>query len=958
VRIAGKARLALALGALALAPAALVPSFAQADFGFLPGEAGFKVTATAEGGSEPATLAGAHPSALVTEVNFSKAGDFSDGDLRNLTYDLPPGLIENPTSVPRCGAAQFETPRSSPFEAALSGESCPGLAQIGTVTLQSSHAGGETRTFGVFNLPPPQGAPSRFGFSPYGEPVTITPHVRESGSEYGLTLDLRNFSQLINVSGFRLVIWGTPWDSSHNAQRGNCLNEQEPGFGHAKCPVSELSPPHLSQAYLTLPSACDVPLSFKVTATSWQQPAPVQRTWTSGGPLRQCESLSFNPVPRGLLSTDRTSSPSGYDFTLDGSSAPLLNPVSRASSQAKKAVVVLPEGMSVNPSVASGLGTCSEAQFAAETVNSPPGAGCPNVSKIGELTVESPLVEGQIEGSMFFATPRENRFGTLLALYMVAKDPGRGILVKVAGRVDSDERTGQLTTTFDDLPQLPYSHFNVHFREGQRSPLATPSACGTYATQTETSPWQNPAALLRQSSPFTLSAGTGGGPCPVGPTEPFAPQATGGTLNANASSYSPFYLHLSRADGEQEITSYSAALPPGLLGKIAGVPFCPEALIEAAKRQSGAESATAPACPAASLIGHTETGYGVGQTLSYAPGTLYLAGPYHGSPLSVVAIDSAKVGPFDLGTVVIRSAVRVNRQSAQVAIDSAGSDPIPHILAGFPLRLRDIRIYIDKPNFMVNPTNCDPFSVASALTGSGAAFGNPADDVTAAAPSPFQVTNCSGLSFSPKLGLALKGGHRRGDYPALKATLTANPGEANIGAATVTLAPKLFLAQEHLETVCTPRQFAAHACPAGSVYGSATAITPLMDEPLSGPVYLRSNGNERPLPDLVAAISGRGIEIELLGKIDSFKGGLRAKFDVLPDAPVSKFTMSLLGGDHGLVVNATNTCSNPQVSTAKFSGQNNAAKKLLVPMQVKCPKPKAKKGGSGSKGTKTKGGGK
>jgi hypothetical protein len=959
MRIALHTWAALALCALALGALALTPAAAQADFGFLPGEEGFKATVTAEGGEGIATLAGSHPHSLVTEVNLNKVGDFSDGDLRDLTYDLPPGLIENPTAVPRCGTAQFATPRTSPYEASLSGESCSGVSQIGIVTIDSSHAGGERRTFGVFNLPPPPGAPSRFGFSPYGEPITITPHVREAGSEYGLSLDLKNFSQLIDVSGFRLVIWGTPWDLSHNAQRANCLNEQEPGFGHAKCPVSELSPPHLTQAYLTLPSACEVPLDFHITATSWQQPAPVGRSWTSGGALTQCESLSFNPVPRGRLSTDRTSSPSGYDFTLDGSSAPLLNPLSRASSQAKKAVVVLPEGMSVNPSVASGLGVCSEAQFASETVNSPPGAGCPNASKIGELSVESPLVEGQIEGSMFFATPKQNRFGTLLALYMVAKDPDRGILVKVAGRVDSDPATGQLTTTFDDLPQLPYSHFNVHFREGQRSPLATPSACGAYATEVETSPWQNPDAVLHQSSPFALSAGVGGGPCPVGAVEPFAPQAAGGTLNANASSYTPFYLHLTRTDPEQEITSYSAVLPRGLLGKIAGVPFCPEALIEAAKRQSGAESATAPACPAASQIGRTETGYGVGQTLSYAPGTLYLAGPYHGQPLSVVAIDSAKVGPFDLGTVVIRSAIHVDRQSAQVAIDSAGSDPIPHILQGFPLRLRDIRIYIDRPHFMLNPTNCDPFAIVSTLSGAGAIFDNPADDQAATATAPFQVSNCSGLGFSPKLAFVLRGGHRRGDYPGLRATLTANEGDANIGKATVTLAPKLFIAQEHLETVCTQRQFAAHACPPGSVYGSATAITPLLDEPLSGPVYLRSNGNERPLPDLVAAISGRGIEIEVLGKIDSFKGGLRAKFDLLPDAPVSKFTMTLLGGDHALIVNATNTCEHPQVSTAKFTGQSNANRNLRVPMKVKCPKKKAGKAKKApAKGTKAKGGGK
>jgi hypothetical protein len=941
------------LAALLLAVAIWAPASASAAFGLLPGEAGFKVTATADSGGAPATLAGAHPYSLVTEINFNKVGNFSDGDLKDLTYDLPPGLIENATSVPKCGASQFRDPRISPYEATLSGESCSGLTQIGIVTLESSHAGGETRSFGVFNLAPPPGSPSRFGFSPYGEPITIAPRVREAGREYGLTLDLDNFSQLLDVSGMRLEIWGVPFATAHDGQRGNCLKETNPASPHAQCPVSALSPPHPAQAYLTLPSNCDTALKFNVALSSWQQPATqVERSWTSGGALTQCDKLAFNPIPRGKLSTDRTSSPSGYDFTLDGTSAPLLNPLARASSQAKKAVVTLPEGMSVNPSVGSGLGTCSEAEFAAETIDSAPGEGCPNVSKIGELTIESPLVEGQIEGAMFFATPNENRFGTLIALYMVAKDTDRGILVKVAGRVDSDPVTGQLTTTFDDLPQLPYSHFNVHFREGQRSPLATPSACGGYTTEIDTSPWLDPSIVSHTSSPFTLSFGPAGGPCQQGPLAPFAPGATGGVANGAASSYTPFSLHLTRIDGEQEITSYSAVLPPGELGKIAGVPFCPEHLIEAAKLQTGAESETAPACPAASLIGHTYTGYGVGQALSYAPGTLYLAGPYHGSPLSVVAIDSAKVGPFDLGTVVIRSAIRVDRQTARVAIDSAGSDPIPHILKGFPLRLRDIRVNIDKPNFMVNPTNCDPFSLVSTLTGSGLVFGDASDDQSASVSAPFQVSNCSALDFTPKLAIALSGGHKRGVYPSLKATLNAVQGDANIREAIVTLPPRLFLAQEHLEQVCTPRQFAAHNCPKESIYGTASATTPLLEAPLTGNVYLRTNNGERPLPDLVTELSGRGVEIEVVGKIDSYKGGMRARFDGLPDAPVSKFTMSLRGADHGLIVNATDICKHPQTATAKFVGQENTSRKRLVPLKVKCGKGKGKGKGKRKRGKK------
>ena len=950
MRTVGSIRLSIALVAVAMSALWTAPAMAQANFGFLPGSAGFNVTATAEGGGEPDTLAGSHPYSLITEVNLNMAGQYSDGDLRDLALDQPAGLIENPTAIPQCTPSQFSTPRVSPFEASLSSESCPGTTQIGVVTLKSSHAGGETRTFGVFNLAPPPGNPSQFGFAAYGVPVTITPRVRETASEYGLTLELKNLSQQLDLKGFRMEIWGTPWAISHDSRRGNCLNEPNPSSGHAKCPVSELKPPHATEAYLTLPAACDGPLSFNIRADSWQQPQTVAANST-GAPeeaLGGCDTLAFNPVTSGVLSTNRAGSPSGYDFTLDNNTEPLLNPTARATSQVKKAVLTLPQGMSVNPSVASGLGTCSEAQFAAETVNSPPGAGCPNVSKVGELVVESPLIEGQIEGSMFFATPHENRFGTLLALYLVAKSPSRGIMIKVAGRVDSDAATGQLTAVFDNLPQLPYSHFNVDFREGQRSPLATPPACGTYASEVQVSPWLDPDTVVRQNSPFTLTAGVGGGPCLQG-LAPFAPGAASGTLNSNAGAYTPFYLHLTRNDTEQEITSYSATLPPGLLGKIAGIPFCTDAQIEAAKRQNGADSASAPACPAASLIGHTYTGYGVGQTLSYAPGTLYLAGPYHGSPLSLVAIDSAKIGPFDLGTVVIRSAIRVDPASAQISIDSAGSDPIPHILDGFPLHLRDIRIYIDRPGFMVNPTSCDPFAVTSLLTGAGARFSDPTDDSSAAAPAPFQVSNCSALGFRPRLAIALRGDHKRGGNPSLKAVLRPRPGDANLGKTTVTLPPKIFLAQEHIEDVCTLKQFGAHTCPKGSIYGSATAVSPLLAEPLSGPVYLRSNGGARTLPDLVAYISGRGINIEALGRIDSRLGGLRARFSGLPDAAVTKFTMTLFGGEHGLIANATNICTNPQVATAKYIGQDNAVSTQRIKLEASCggKKSAAKKGKGG-----------
>jgi hypothetical protein len=941
--------LAFALVALGVAAPA-----AQAEFGLRPGLEGFSVAAGEEGGGLD-TQAGSHPLALTTEVNFNLGPEspgepgvpFADGDVKDLEIELPPGLIENPAALPRCSQALFHTPRQSSFEASLSGESCPGATQIGTVEVRSSYGGGSARTFGVFNLDPPPGAPSELGFSAYGAPIAFIPHVRQADGEYGLTLVAQNISQLIDINGLSLTIWGVPWNVIHNDQRGECLNEAEPGFGWAKCSVGrpKTNPP---LAYLTLPSACEGPLVFTIAADSWQEPTRRVSRPFSGQSLEGCGRLGFDTVASGQVSDPRASSPSGFDFNLDVDSTGLLSPKGLTPSQVKKAVVTLPEGMTINPSVGAGLGVCTPANYAAETVSSPPGAGCPNESKIGDFTVKSPLFEKTVEGSLFLAAPHDNPFGTLLAIYLVAKDSERGILVKVAGRLDADPANGHLVASFDNLPQLPYTNLKVHFREGQRSPLATPGACGAYSTGIDLTPWRAPATPRHNDSPFAIGAGVGGGPCPSG-TAPFSPQAQAGTLNSNAGSYTPFYLHLTRTDVEQEITSYSATLPPGLLGRLAGIPYCSDAAIEAAKRRGGFEEAAHPSCPAASEIGHTVAGYGLGPVLSFAPGGLYLAGPFHGSPFSIVAVDSATVGPFDLGVVVIRSAIEVDRQSAQVSIDSAGSDPIPHIIDGIPIHLRDVRVYISRPNFTVNPTSCAPFAVSSRLNGSGQRFADPADDTTATATAPFQAFNCGALGFKPKLSLRLKGGTRRGQYPSLRAEVRPRPGDANIASAAVALPPSEFLAQNHLNTICTRPQFAREACPGGSVYGRARAFTPLLDKPLEGPVYLRSSDN--PLPDLVAALrgGGAGIAIDVVGRIDALHGGLRGSFDLLPDAPVDKFVMTLFGGRRGIVVNAENTCAAPQIATARFVGKNNLGERLRPRIKVGCPKHRRKHPRKGSR---------
>ncbi len=347
-----------------------------------------------------------------------------------------------------------------------------------------------------------------------------------------------------------------------------------------------------------------------------------------------------------------------------------------------------------------------------------------------------------------------------------------------------------------------------------------------------------------------------------------------------------------------------------------------------------------PSCPAASLIGRTYSGYGVGSVLAYAPGNLYLAGPYRGSAFSVVAIDSALVGPFDLGTVIVRSAVRVDPQTAQASIDATGTDPIPHIIDGIPIHLRDIRAYIDRPDFTLNPTSCEPFKVASALNGAGLRYADRSDDTLAIASAPFQAFDCASLGFRPRIGLALKGGTKRGDYPSLKVTVRPRRGDANIASSQVRLPPSLFLDQSRIRTICTKTQFSADRCPRGSIYGHVRAFTPLLEAPMQGPAYLRSSAHT--LPDLVFALRGHGIEIDVVGRIDAYKGGIRGTFPTIPDAPVSKFVLRMNGGKRGVLVDAENLCKARQLATARLLGHANHGWRLHPEVGVDCGKRKKK----------------
>lgn len=903
------------LGAAALLCA--LPAAAGA-FAFQPGQAGFAIATSSEGA--PAALAGSHPHAIVYRLAFN------EGALRNLHIQMPPGLLENQTVLPQCNRAQFNTPRTSPFEASLSGENCPQQTQVGVVTV--ARQGGETRSFGLFAIEAAAGVPSQLGFAPWGEHIILDSRVGSAQGNYALSLNAADIPRGLQVSGLEVEIWGVPWAAVNDQQRGNCLNEANPTKGWGACSVG---PPaqQFPFAYLTLPVNCEGPIAITARAEAWQGGGEISSEALNrdakGNPLapKGCESLTYAPVPSAFLTNTKASSSSGYAFRLKNDYKALILPAFRAPAQTRQVHVKLPTGTTVNPSVGAGLGTCSPAQYESETDEWLPTSGCPSTAKIGDFRLHSPLYKEWIAGGIYLAQPRENPFNALVGIYLVAKSPERGILVKVAGVLEPDPATGSLSATFNDLPQLPYSQLEVEFRAGQRAPLVTPDSCGAALSLMNLTSWSPGVKQASETSTSTISAGIEGGPCPSGSTPPFHPGASAGGVNSNVNSYTPYFVHLSRSDGEQEITSYSLVLPKGITGKLAGIPFCPDSSIEAARQQEGFAEAAHPSCPAASEVGHTNTGYGVGPALTYTEGHMYLAGPYHGAPLSLVTINPATVGPFDLGTVVIRSAFDVNPLTAQLAIDSSASDRIPHILDGIPLHLRDVRIYADRKEFTHNPSSCEPSALVSTLTGSGARFDDPGDDSTATVEKHFQLLNCLTLDFQPKLALHLEGASRRGGYPALQATFSARGAkDSNLKRIEVDMPHQLFLAQNHIRAVCTRVQFAASACPAQSVYGTASAVTPLLDEPLHGNVYLRSSSHK--LPDLVAQLRSGAIEFDLEGRIGPTKhGGIQAFFDNLPDAPIEHFAMKLNGGKRGLLTNSVDICALPPYAEVRAVAQNN-----------------------------------
>ena len=819
-------------------------------------------------------------------------------DPRDVDLELPPGLVGNPTSIPTC---QMEDLINNGQV-----ERCPIGAQLGVVKV-NLNGGGTDNYASVYNLSHGPEVPARFGFNLFGAVVLIEPRVRPG--DYGISAGSVSISQALTLHSVEITLWGVPADSSHDAFRGA---KGSPFL------VPSPAPAGLPRtAFMANPTACsEAPVSFTARGDSWDNPGIFDvETLTAdddGTPFvfEGCEDLPFAPTADVSPQSRSAQSPSGLDVEIELPQSD--DPDALATAALKKVEMTFPEGVTVNASSAQGQGACSQAQIGIGNNDAP---SCPEASKLGTVTIDTPLLDEQLKGSVYLAAQGDNPFNSLLALYIAVKGPG--VWLKLAGKVTLDPSTGQMRTVFDDNPQLPFTNLHLQLAGGPRAALSVPAKCGTYSIHTEFTSWATDKPVV-SDSPFTINEG-----CAA--AGQFSPglQAIAGNLRGGA--FSPFTLRITREDGEPNLSKIQATLPEGLLAKLAGVELC-----------SDAQAATGN-CPAASQVGQVTVGAGSGPNPLYvpepgkAPTAVYLAGPYKGAPYSMVVKVPAQAGPFDLGTVTVRNALNVDPTTAQV---TAVSDTLPQLLQGIPVAYRDVRVEVNRPGFTINPTSCAAKMVTSTLTSSAGQSANPS--------SRFQATDCGELGFGPALQISLKGKMNRTGNPALKAVLKAPQGDANIAKTAVTLPPAMFIDNAHINNPCTRVQFNANACPAGSVLGKATAYTPLLDQPLSGPVYFRSNGGERELPDLVADLNGQ-IHVTLVGFIDSKNGGVRTRFQNVPDAPVSKFVLSLKGGKKGLIENSENLCSFTPKAKVQMTGQNGKSANSSLKLGTSCGGGKAKR---------------
>lgn len=888
---------------------------------------GFGGTASSGATRAPVRQAGAHPDLRVQFTLPRKVpGDLLSPPLElphQLRVDMPVGIVGNPSATVQC--------RESALKAEGNGTraNCPVGSQVGAAHIMRSLGNWGGTDAPVFNMEPPRGSPAMFAFNFLGVVVKLIPEVR--AGDYGITIDTGDISTAEIVLGADVELWGVPADPSHDPWRvqiGKALNcVGDPYVGNCSGAGASSQSPRVP--LLTLPTSCPgTPAVTTGHIDGWDRIGSFgSASFTedlNGVPFvtTGCERLAFEPAVDVRVTSRKTDAPTGLDVDLRVPQSDA--PDGLATAHVRDVAVVLPLGMSVSPSSAAGLGACSPDQIGLGSEGSP---RCPVSSKIGTVTVETPLLSEPLTGDVILATPDRNPFGSLLALYIVAE--GSGVRVKLPGRVDANAVTGQLTATFANNPQLPFSALKVRIDGGANAPLATPTACGRYETSIDISSWSGKTASL--SSPMVLDEGC----APRG----FAPTVSAGSNLPLAGKDSPFTMTIDRPDGQQNLAKVQTVLPPGLLARIGNVDLCPEA------------QAASGACGAGSLVGSTQVLAGPGSAPLPVRGNVYLTGPYGGAPygLSIVVPTAGQAGPFDLGNVVVRAKISVDRNDAHVTV---ASDPLPTIIRGFPLRIRKVVVSVDRPGFTFNPTGCKASRVDVATASTAG--------VTSVSTPPYRLGGCGDLELDQKItmGFTNKTQTKVGKHPGVRAKMTSKAQGTNLRAVAVKLPLSVALDPDNAKALCKPEERAALKCPAASIVGKATAVS-VLKQPLKGPIYFVEGTRKsktgriiKTLPKLWIPLSGGGITVDVNADSTVDKQQrLVSTFSDLPDAPISSFDLRIGGGKNGILKvppsKEGGTCTRDRTVYMQLTGQNGKKLERAVKASVdgckKASKKKAKK---------------
>jgi hypothetical protein len=692
-----------------------------------------------------------------------------------------------------------------------------------------------------------------------------------------------------------------------------------------------------------------------MNVTSWEEPSRWDQRETNVYPeITGCNLLQFEPTLQIQPEETQTDTPSGYEVDLKLPQSPNQFP-DLATPELRNATVTLPSGVSISPSAADGLVGCRasgpeglnpgsgklgpEGRDEGEPEATELGAGhpggnnspyddglyhtapghCPAASQIGTVELETPLLpQHSLKGRAYLAQPtcggegepecteQLAEEGKMYGLYFEIE--GEGAIIKLKGSVEAGGNgqhsreaglaPGQLRTTFRENPQIPFSELKLKLKGGARAPLANPQSCGSFATATALTSWASPTAVSSSSVPFAIGGCSGA----------FAPAFNAGTAAPLAGAFSPFTLTFSRHDGEQDLSSLTVTTPPGLLGVLKSVVQCPE------------PQASQGTCGEGSLIGHTEVAAGAGSHPFWVQGRVYLTGPYGGAPFGLSIVTPAKAGPFNLGNVIVRAKIEVNRNTTALTVTS---DPLPQIIDGVPLRIQIVNATIDRSGFMFNPTNC----AQQAITG---VIGS-AQDTKVAVSSPFAVAGCANLPFKPSFKAGTQAKTSKANGASLTVKVGSSAGQANIAKVRVTLPKQLPARLTTLQKACTEAQFNVNpaGCPSQSDIGNATAVTPELAHPLTGPAYLVSHGGAA-FPDVVFVLQGEGITLYLDGSTNIKKGITTSTFNSVPDAPISTFETTFPEGPHSVL--ATNIpakakgsmCGQALTMPTTITGQNGA----------------------------------